>query len=402
MATLYETTNQARKLIIGVLGVIVLILLFDVVSTPAPPPEIENEAARFFMFSDTLYGELPTSQIQSIETTGSPLYEIQGVHSESAFPDVSYVYQIETPRGKLGVFEERQNQIESILGFSGMSNADQAGTRFEWSKDNGTKTLSYDRVSEQWDYSTVFFQNETALSTKNISENIENYNSRTQNFITRMDFATFGLDTPIIESRYARLGANGEFVEVNRFEEADYVFSNAYRVLEQADLKLPNLQPPLEDGQVRPEETQGKVYSNDPNKGQVHLVVSNQFRDYTSDIFVLEHTEFEPVINETGEISRSAYPLISADEAWDNVTLGNGSLVALIPQNNDALDEYPRGLEITRFAADPTRTELGFWQSEEYNEGYILPIFVFRGTAQISDGRIASFTIFTDAIKRVR
>ncbi len=56
-------------------------------------------------------------------------------------------------------------------------------------------------------------------------------------------------------------------------------------------------------------------------------------------------------------------------------------------------------LEVSRFRATATETELAYFEPNIW-EGYVYPIYIFRGKAELVSGKTADFVFYVDAIRR--
>ncbi len=392
MSTLYQSATNARKIIFVILIMILLILGYDVGSGYLKStPETVLEAQRFYMTADKAFGNVGVPKITSfkIDSDNNASYLLQNFHG--SFPDVAYVYKIEQPKEKLLSFEEALKTAET-LGFEKNSYADLGSNNFQWQTQNSTKTLKYNKVSQIWEMNTDYVNNVNAIARKVIDTPIENYASRVKSLVNKLGFETSGFPNGKVELRYVSLGFDGSFETVERSADASYIIADVFRQLDLADLKPSGEQPKPSVGEEVPKPFDGYVYTSDPRKGQIRFVISNNLSDYSRDIFDLEFTNYEY------STLRAKYFIISADEAWTKIQRGQASLVLLQPQGDDYFSENAE-LNVRRYVADARRTELAYWEPETW-DGFVYPIYIIRGRAELEDGRQASFEFYVDALKR--
>jgi hypothetical protein len=395
MASLYSTSQNARKALIGILALFVVIIGWDTINSlynsQAP---IGTTARRFYMNPDDRFGVLPDLEIDSISLAedSNPSFSLRQP-TFPTYPDVAYVYQVQQPVERLTTYEDAISKA-AILGFDRMQLLEE-GRNMIWRLDDQTKSLIFNRDTFQWTMETDYVNNIEAIRNKIVSTQSANYTSNALNLLRRFVFDpnsyNFGFrDAQQQVATYANVGPSGLFYEVQNSVEAEYVRVDIYRTLPQADLKPTNEQPELLQGEVRPVATVGNVYREDPRVGILSLIASNNFNDYPRDLFKIDFTDYVYTGN-TGK-----YLIISPAEAWTKVQSGDGALVSLVTQDIDRFTDYPV-LNVRRFEADPLQTQLGYFEPREWN-GYVIPIYLIKGVATLDNGRLANFTFYVNAI----
>ncbi len=393
MGSLYEATNKVRKFIVVFLLLILVFIGYDTFSGLAQgePETALNEANRFYMSPDRALGDIPKPVIKGIEidTDNSVSFSIESVHSN--FTDAAYVYAIEKPRQKLNSFEDALESAE-ILGFVSDSFEEIGDNNVKWQADSNTKSLTYNKVLQTWQMTTAYFSNVNALAPKKMSEDINDYAGRIVNLVNRMGFTSKGLTNGKAEIKFARIGVDGEFVDVDNSNEAEYVSIDLFRELPFSDLKPSAERPVLQTGQEEPEPVIANVYTSDSRFGQFHVIGSNQMQDFEKDVFELKFNNID--YGNSGK-----YLIITPDEAWTKVQRGEGALVELMTQGENYFAER-KSENVQRYIADARRTEIGYFEPETW-DGFVYPIYIFHGRAELENGRQASFTFYVDAIKRL-
>lgn len=391
MASLYESTSRSRKIVIVILVVVVGYLGLDFLNNYNTFQQQNNVQRRFYMEYDGKFGAIPAAQIPGIKVNGNPNYTLESAHG--SFPDVAYVYEINQPRETLQSFENALEIVDE-LGFD-RTTSQQNGDVVTWTKDNGSKTLTYNRRLQQWELKTNYTTNIYALGSKTLGTNLEDYNSQAESVVSQFNFDdSEGFEEATVFSIFAAIGLDGIFIDPSLAQRSpEYVFVDVFKNLPYSDLKVASLRPTLKPGEKEPEPVEATVYTSDPRIGSARFVVSNRFRDLTKDLFEMYFTNFNYSAT-TGK-----YFVVTPDEAWNNVTQGKGSLVFIQPQNGNYFADTEQ-IQVTRFFADARQTQVGYWEPETWQK-YVYPIYIFKGRAELSDGRLANFIIFIDAIKRV-
>lgn len=392
MASLYASSNTARKVLIGFLVFAVVILFFDnfgAIRTGITGGST-NESRRFYMVANRIFGNLPEFEIPSISIGASitPEYVITSTFS-TAFPDVSYVYQVLKPRENfqfLATFEE----TAAALGFE--DDAAVFGPNdYRWQSTDRTRTLRYNSISQVWSLETDLPSNPDAKVAKISSDNIQDYEGKLLNLLRRLNFDSTGFQSPQYDIKFLDLNPEGEFITTSTLLDAEYAEGSVYRVLDQATLKPLADRPVLRTGQVAPQELKGKVYTSDSTKGSLKVLFSYTLNRPLTDVYEMSFTNFEYTLS-------GAYQIITPDEGFSRIQSGEGALVSLTLPTDDFFGTIQeRG--VRRFQIDARRTELAFYEPQEWI-GYTFPIYVYYGTAELSDGSLANAVFFMDAVKR--
>lgn len=390
MATLYASTNTARKFLIAFLVFSVAILIFDNLGSLPGSSSVSTEAARFYMKVNRTFGNLPTFEIDSIalDPSSNPQYVVQSAFS-TAFPDVSYVYQILQPRENfqfLSSFEDTAN----TLGFPDSPTV--SGNDYTWVSADGTKTLRYNGVSQVWKLETDLVANADARVARLSLDNVSSYQSRIQSLLKNSNFDSKGFDQAVFDTKFLDLNSEGDLIVTDDALEAEFAFGTAYRTLPLADLKIAAERPELKKGQVLPTAFTGKTYTADPRKGSFNILFSYNLGTMTKDLYSLDFINFE--YTQSG-----VYQIITPTEGFSEIQNGRGALVSLTQPDKDFFGDQS-GVSVTRFDIDARRTEIAFYEPQEWI-GYTFPIYVYYGTAQLTNGGLANAIFFIDAVKRV-
>ena len=155
----------------------------------------------------------------------------------------------------------------------------------------------------------------------------------------------------------------------------------------------------MEENTTGAEAVQGNIYLDNPKQGSLHIIVANSS---STQIQVDSNDKSNSKIREYGYINidiseeKSVYSLRTYEEAWQDVQEGRGYLKYLIKQGTDPLADYTP-LNVKRFIVDPDKSRLGLYAPGSWT-GYLYPIYVFEGIAELSDGSTADFVFYARAI----
>jgi hypothetical protein len=391
--SLYNTADRVRKFFLLFLLVSLVIVVYDLYSSfSASNLNLElNSPRRFYMSSqlfEWLDGLPPEPIISDIprDTDGVHTYVVEGAFPE--FPDISYVYTIEEPSEKLLTFQNAQKTVE-ILGFDPSNFEENGATEVFWLKDNGVTSIFFDRVKRTWNMKTDLTNNFRFNQLQKLSNS--RINNVAMNLLNKLDFDGFGFDSGLSETIFLKREISGDLIKVNDFEQAQLVLANAYRILPLADLKPTDEQPELLPGETKPSPVSGKVYTSNPYKGSATFLTKGN--NPTEDVYEFSFIDWE-YGDEVG-----AYPIVTPEEAWANIQRGMGSLV-FIQRQGDNLLEQQEVLNVRKYVLEASQTEIGFYEPDVWS-GFVTPIYIMRGRAELDDGRLASFIFFIDALKRL-
>ncbi len=400
MATLYDASKTGRKVLFGFLIFTLLVLVIETISNAQQAAILTpTNTARYYMNPDRAFGDISRPNIPgiSLDSSVTPSYSLESVFT--VLPDVAYVYKIDKPREKLGSFEAAQTSVNK-LGFNPLVYTTD-NNLFTWETASGTKVIKYDKENLTWSMTTDYTNNIEAKRIKTLNNTIDPYERSALSLIKSLGFDTTGFDTGLVDARFAKYN-NGTFFNNDNPAEADYVVINIFRNLSFADLKPTDELPQTDNKALIPKPIDAYVYTADPRIGEIHVIASNKLSDYKKDVFELNFTDYEYSIdsNSADGLLRGSYLIITPEEAWTKIQQGQGSLVSLIPQSGNYFGDQPDTVSVRKFVADRSKTLLGYYEPKDWT-GYVYPIYIFKGRAEMNDGRQAEFTYYIEAIKRV-
>lgn len=257
MASLYQSASNARKIIIGILVLTVVLFVYDIIvrNQSAGNQTPTNTLVNVFKEADLAFQFIPRLSIESIPLAqdSNPDYILDKSFT-GVFPQTAYVYKIEEPREKLDTVEKALTGA-SALGFptNCIASADlqfnptvaqqldkcvYEGDDYTFTSSNGTKTLNFDKTLSQWQMSTQLFNNLDARSLGALLNDPTQYSGAASSIMRALGFSNaFGLSNSYIEYAYANVDTAGNFFEPEIQSNAKYVFVEVYRKFRLADPK---------------------------------------------------------------------------------------------------------------------------------------------------------------------
>lgn len=417
MASLYQVSSTGRKVALGLLVFAIVITLWESLSGLFVSTETQSVPQfSYYKDADLALKNVPQLVTASIELGSNikPTYSIDRLSNKlvSDLPSTAYVYKLEQPREKLTTVEDAIATAKK-LGFNaeckpegtvfpaGSDSCIYLDDIYRWSAQSNTKTLEFNKALQTWQLTTDWVNNVEVKKLGPLNKDLSSYINIAATIANSLKFPNGSfLDNPYVEYVAADLNTAGTFFVPDQVTSARFVFLEVYRKLVLAEPKTKEqLQLITQDKAILeniPSAMQGIVYGSDPRTGQISIIAGNNASNYPRDIFQLKFNDFE---YSTRGVTKGIYPIIDLREAWSKAQNGGGFLVYLLPENGNTLESYT-GLSVRSFIADATRTTLGYYERDDWN-GFITPIFIFKGRAVLEDGRQASFTIFVDALKRL-
>lgn len=397
-ATLFQTSQNTRRGIIYALVFILAVTTLDFgLRTLESSSQFFAPASSFYLDrldSDTLaIPELPLQSL-GIANNSNPTFLVEGTFPEH--PTTTYVHLIEQPRLRLD-YESNAVRTATTLGFVPGSqytslNGDRK-THLLWENPARTRSLQYNAETLVWTLRTQYFSDVAALQQKVLLPNDITYINSAKNIISSLGFGSArGLSGGKVIATYALLGNDALFTSPLSSVTANYVVIDVFRSLPLARLKPTNQRPSLGPNQTLPREFDGFVYKDDPRTGSLHMVVSDSANNLARDIYELDFVDY---VYRNSEVIRR---IKSPADAWTDVREGLGKLRLLKPQTADYFAES-QPLDVQRFVVSAPATELAYYEPSTW-DGFVYPIYVFRGRAELTNGLSADFVFYTDALDR--
>lgn len=316
MATLYETTNRARRIVILILLAVSIILGIDTfskyLSSPANP--FFQSPSYYIQPTGSVTPPVPVIKSIPISDESNPSFAVEGVFK--SFPDTVLIYTIERPREKLNTVEDAMQTAET-LGFT--SEPVRQNDLFTWSNAAQTRSLQFNKEQQTWSMRTQYFQDVEALKEKQFG-GAETYERQALSAASAMGFRDQGLQKGAVLVKAAKLGLDGLFTSPLTDTTADYASMDIFRRL---TISVVKDESDLTDAQVEagiPPNLLASVYTTDPRVGSLHMIGTNRLSEFKTDIYELDFVNYEYNYN------YSVRRIITPAEAWEQVRQGKGSL----------------------------------------------------------------------------
>lgn len=335
------------------------------------------------------FGDVKFPQINALSISGdlSPRFDLRGSFP-IGLPDTALIYEINQPREKLGA-KERAQEVAKNLGFNPDGTQEPEPNLLVWENDRRTRTFTHNRVSRTWVLQTVsYFQDANALKPRTTKSDT-NYGTAGKSMLSSLGLLTDNFTGGKVTAEFVRRTAD-RFQPTPFGQAPEYSVVEMFRKINMSTTK-PGQQAELASGELITQYA-ATIYTDNPYQGSATAVIADNAIDPATEIMELRFTDFEYTSNS------SYYLLKTPSVAWQDVQTGKGLLVSLIPETKSRFDDIGQ-LKVRRFTADADKTELAYLEPQTWT-GYIYPIFVVQGTAELESGEFASFTFYVDAIRR--
>ena len=387
-ASLMEVTTNARRAVVGCLVFIVLIIGYQALRDRfINPPIVTPGVSDPYLSANNLFGkELPALSLQSLSLAPSETQLEYGVENRFGdFPTNVNVYKVSKPREKFGTVETAE-EIAGRLGFAGPF-AKTTETELQWR--SATRTLTFDKVLKRWKYETNYSTDENAQKEHKINPDKEIYEVGAKTVLSSIGIIMDELERSSAEVYFMNLDG-GQLKEVASPSSADFVQVQLFwqRVAATPKERI------VVGGETVPNEASpvmGNVYRENPVLGSATMILSDNGTS-SENLYGFEMTQWE--IDPVSGI----YPIITPEEAWDKVQKGEAYLRQLTKNGKSPLGLH-EPLVVRRFVTSNEDVSIGYFESTEYSE-YQLPIYVFKGRAEMADGTEGEFVFYVDALKR--
>ncbi|MBD3280009.1 hypothetical protein GF389_00610 [Candidatus Dojkabacteria bacterium] len=339
-----------------------------------------------YSYTDESFGAIEYPEITSlaIEEDSKPSFAVLGQFEDS--PTSVNIYQVEKPRETLGSTVKAKDLAETLNFNSSSINQE---TTLKWSE--GGRELVFNKLTQNSSYrNNVLFNSEL---NKPEFLDIEEINTLTNSLASSLKFQ-LSQERRVIE--YLTKAGNA-VATTDVASNADFVRSKYSQNFEIVSLRTSVVENDSGIGS-RAEALDADIYFNDINKSSYMITVSNEERQLASNKEDIDYlVSFENNELQIDSENVATYPLKSIENAWEEVKDGEASLKYLVKDNENAYSEY-NPMQVSRFIVDPDLSELGFFAPDEW-KGYIYPIYVFRGSAELANGQNASFIFYVKAIE---
>jgi len=366
-------------------------LIFDTlgkyVESVQPLPSIGG----CFANASSSLGSVPVPDIVSfaLPQTAGASFTLNGRFK--SFPPTMLVHAIDATRINLDTVDNAK-LTATAMGFSNPI-ASANNTQFQWKTASNTKQLNFNATTGVWKLTTQYFFDPDALKAKTLNQNQSFYPSQAARILKSLNFTNATLTNTVATSIYATIGSDGNFTSPSNPASASYVVLDIFRNLTSTVKRNATT---LSEAQVKAcdkaENFIGKVFKQDPRRGSLRLIVSDQLQDLKKDLYGLDFTDYR-YSGTTGN-----YNIVTVEQAFTKLQTGEGKLVQIQLSGDETLGSN-RQLNVKRFVINADQTELAYFESDKY-QPFVFPIFVFKGVLETADGQTGRFIFYIDAVQR--
>jgi len=386
-ASLMQVTTTARRFVVGCLVFLLLAIVYQVVRDRiVSPGTLTPGTSDPFLAANNLFGkDLPALSLESLSLAEGSTPEFGVENRFGEFPKNVNVYKVLKPRERFGTVETGE-EVAGRLAFTGPF-AKLSETELQWK--SATRTLTFEKVLKRWKFETNYSSDAKAQATHKINPDKDAYESGAKTVLSSVGLRIEELERSNGEVYFMNL-ENGQLKEVSSPSSADFAQVQLFwqRVVATPKDKI------FVAGTSVPNETApivGNVYRENPVLGSSTVILSDAGTSIDN-LYAFELTQWEidPV--------SGVYAIITPEEAWDKVQKGEAFLRQLVRNGKSPLGLY-EPLVVKRFVTSNEDVSIGYFESTNYSE-YELPIYVFKGRAELADGGEAEFVFYVDALKR--
>jgi len=399
---LSKATSTARKGLIAFLifaiSTFIFRFIFELTDSPDNVTQPQNTNKSAYLAEDRKLGEIPYPSISPLATQASAniTYSIQDRDILPEFPPVLNVYEINKPREKLGNVAKGR-QVATNLEINTPERTIAENTLL-WQSSDTVRSLSYNKLLETWAYTTDITKEryEPQIANKLKTNTTQDYYSEkglaVLNLLTLSDsFFTSA------NSRIDYVNTNNNFNTITTAEspkDSMFVRIAQYKRLPAAELL--STYKPLEN-EVAKLPLFGDVRKINYTDGVVNMIVRGNATETVPDIVSFSYHQFNYG-------SRGVYTSLSSKDSFVQLQNGKGTLYWLKLKGENPYTVHTP-LSVLEYKVDAPQTKIIYIEPDEWNESqqwtnFLQPFFIFEGTAILTDGREADFSIILPALAK--
>jgi hypothetical protein len=282
------------------------------------------------------------------------------------------VYKIDDSSSEAAL--AKADDLATKLKFTGRSSSE--GASLVWK--SGVHTLKFDKSTLKFSYF-----NGSALPEKKygvFAPEADTLTKATQ-LVKDLNLERGQLDLSTLQLSWLVRQGNS-LVSATNQAQSEYLKISVYRNLK----PLPGKETPL-----------GHTYLNDYNSAPLEIIITSKDTNLIVDNILRLNLSDYSLDSQIG-----VYQLISADEAWKNLQAGQAAIKEIyVSGENRIAAGGLAGRELKSITILKDKLELAYLEPGLTNDkdNIFLPIYVFRGTADLTNGKKADITIFTYAVK---
>jgi hypothetical protein len=336
--------------------------------------------------ADEVFGRiaLPLLDPQlAIANSSNPIFTITG--SFATFPDKMFVYSVHKPTETF-LTVTRANESANRMGFQN-STSDPDDLIIKWSDTNRNLEMNKDGLKWKLISSESFIEEIITRPPKNQSiEDAINEISTNIRAIGLPHTENLNFSDP----KYLPIEINPNslmgFNTTNN--QQDYILIINERIIDRLPLKSASRAEELILEQGIDKRT--KIYGFNPHIGHLYTIFNSKYVD-SENIIAMTY-------NPMRVGTHGVYRIVNPFEAFTRLQEGSAQLRSIRKSDNQLFDPHEI-LEIREFNVNASQTELAYFSEDQIEDNsYTYPIYIFRGNAILSDGEIAEFIFYVDAL----
>ena len=381
MSKLSQTTIKVRKYVIGFLVFSIVVMLFQIIykyvkNSDTFKPKVDYYASIDNSFGTILYPKIDTLIISDDST---PEFATNGKFP--TFPSSVNVYQVKKPRETFSSLVKAED-IAKSLGFKTDYHKD--GNLVIWQEDG--RYFSFDRLTQD-----MYYKNSKLSGNKDFSSYLDARESIDNAFKKILSQLKIYTNSYRINNQYYLLDEDDSYKLVTSLDLANYLrrdYKLQYEIVSIAsiykDLKK-------DTGDVKP--INGILYTDNLFEGEFYVIMA---KDALGGDLIENLKEFKLRILDVDIDAKGVYKLKPPEVAWEDVKKGRGYL-KFLGEDSELFMDYKQ-VKVKRFLLDINKIELAYYMPDKWT-GYIYPIYIFRGLANIEGGKTVNFVFYANAIE---
>jgi len=398
---LSKATNTARRgLIIFLIFAISTFLfrfIFGITEEPnglVTPTRATNSP---YIVADQKLGQIPYPQKQplSILSGSNPTYSIQDQAVLPEFPEVFNVYSINKPREKLGNAAKGAQVAANLqLEPGGRTIADNTTL---WQSGDTVRSLTYDKLFEKWSYETDLnkesFDQET-LSNIRLVTTAGHYDNKGTAVLSLLSLSDSYFNRANSRVAYINIDSRtGTITSATNIRTARFVYIRQSKKILASELN-PNYSPA--QNAVAAQNLESEVRASDYNLGVANIIARGSIENLVPDLVDFQY-------HQLNYGSRGVYKALNSRDAFLKLQNAEGLLYRLKPKGEDPFSAHTP-LSVLEFRVEANRTTIIYIEPDEWEEAvpwtnFLQPFYLFEGTAILTDGREADFSILIPALQ---
>ncbi|KXK26506.1 MAG: hypothetical protein TR69_WS6001000510 [candidate division WS6 bacterium OLB20] len=395
-SSLTKSTDLVRKLIVFFIIFAIFVFIFDFILALISPEERDTPLPRRdnkgYVEANNALGTIPRFPVRSLTLAPDTRASYALTSALPEFPPTVNVYRIDRPTE---TFLSVPNALKTAaaLGFDPDQYQNTSDDVLFWSTPNSTRTLTYNKVLEDWLLEVNLATDPAAqLDDKELVTIQDFYKQAAVGIIGSLGPESGMFSTDTVRVDYIDIDASGNYTRFVQPTDARYARVALFKALESSSL-VENYQP--REGEVASRPVTSEVRKTAYMSAPAELVLQGSADEPDEDILSYKYREFLPA-------DKGVYTLINPETAWNNVQANLGYLYWLRPEDRDVFDPYEQ-VVVTRFDAQPEKTRIIYLEPDNWDPNlpytqFLQPFYIFEGIARLQDGREAEFAFIVEAL----